>query len=245
MSERDSALESIRSSISKHGYHVYLVAGGTIPRFAYTIGLSESAGCELIFGGGSFFTKKDVKAIIDAAASELKNLRSKDKWSLNIAPFGIFSLRAVDDSWSKQLMLGALDYYKTSNVHALQIAPGSEHQTADVPDMSQPWDADREPVWRWLHEKWQYPVPAHSNAVTNLGALRREKVTEAARWEEDQWELFAGNGPDIPESDIRVVPLGTLLAIDPSLDRVTKLEVGHALWRDESSLEWHNWESTT
>ncbi len=37
------------------------------------------------------------------------------------------------------------------------------------------------------------------------------------RWEKDEWEIFAGAGPDITEPERRVVPLGVLLAADPSL----------------------------
>jgi len=39
---------------------------------------------------------------------------------------------------------------------------------------------------------------------------------------------------------MRVVPLGTLVAADPSLVAVVNLDVGAGLWRDEVS-EWHPW----
>ena len=95
-------------------------------------------------------------------------------------------------------------------------------------------------MWRWLREPWTFPVPEDSTAVTDLAALQGEPVTEAARWEEDYWELFAGCGPDVPKDEQRVVALGTLVAADPSLAAVMNLEVGAALWRDGHS-EWHPW----
>jgi hypothetical protein len=60
------------------------------------------------------------------------------------------------------------------------------------------------------------------------------------RWEEDEWELFSGPGPDIPKDELRVVPLGTLIASDSSLDRIVKLSVGTGL-RREGMSEWHPW----
>lgn len=48
-----------------------------------------------------------------------------------------------------------------------------------------PWDKEKEPVWQWLFEKWQFSVPEDSIAVTNIDALRGKKVTEAVRREED------------------------------------------------------------
>lgn len=71
-----------------------------------------------------------------------------------------------------------------------------------------------------------------STAATDLAALRGDRVTEAARWEEGYWELTAGEGPNVPEDEVRIVPLGTLLAADPSLMPVVSLPVGGGLIRD-------------
>jgi hypothetical protein len=36
---------------------------------------------------------------------------------------------------------------------------------------------------------------------------KTRRVTEAMRWEDDEWELFAGPGPDVPKgSDTRRSP---------------------------------------
>ena len=101
------------------------------------------------------------------------------------------------------------------------------------------------PAWRWLREPWTYPVPDDSTAVTNLAALRGERITEASRWEVDEWEMFAGAGPDVPQDEMRVVPIGTLVAADESLAPVVHLAVGEGLCRDpEPGSEWHPWPSS-
>ncbi len=53
--ERKQALDRIRENIAREGHHIYLVSGGAAtPRFAYTIGVSESIGVELILAGAVF-----------------------------------------------------------------------------------------------------------------------------------------------------------------------------------------------
>ncbi|HEY8714877.1 MAG TPA: hypothetical protein VIM00_05820, partial [Candidatus Acidoferrum sp.] len=134
----------------------------------------------------------------------------------------------------------ALHFYGVKQVRAFQLRPDAAHWTNDVPDMCQPWNPVTASSWRWMHEEWTYPIPLRSVGITNLKALRGERVTEAARWEEDEWEIFAGAGPDVPKEDIRVVPLGVLLASDDSMLPVVNLAVGDALWRDAKS-DWHRW----
>jgi hypothetical protein len=83
-------------------------------------------------------------------------------------------------------------------------------------------------------------VPENATATTNLPALRGDRITEVMRWEEGEWEIFAGAGPDVPKAELRVVPLATLLAADGSLVRALSLEVGTGVWRDADS-DWHPW----
>jgi hypothetical protein len=123
------------------------------------------------------------------------------------------------------------------------VAPEPAYWTVDIPDMRKPWSVAEEPVWQWKEVPWTLPVPSTSTAVTDLAALRGERITEAARWEEDQWELFARKGADVPKDEIRVVALGTLLDADPSLLPVTSLPVGKALIRDSDEGAWEPWGS--
>jgi Domain of unknown function (DUF4262) len=238
--KRKAALERIRENIARSGHHLYTVAGRATPRFSYTIGVSESTGVELILAGALFYSIDEVPTIINDIARQLKAQRDQEIFS--VAGQGSFTLRKVHKSWATEFMLGAFDYYQVRDIPALQIVPDKAHWTIDVPDLSAPWSATTEPVWRWLHEPWTYPVPKDANAATDLAALRGERVTEAVRWEEDYWELFAGAGPDIPEDEVRPAPLGTLVAVDESLVPVVNLPVGEGLWRDAApDSEWHPW----
>ena len=189
------------------------------------------------FAGAYSYPYERVVAILNEIATILRDGSSKRDFEL---VGGSFTLREAHPTWSNALMLGALDYYRVKEISAFQVVPDKGHLTIDVPDMTAAWDQTKAPAWRWLSDKWTFPVPECSWAITNLAALRGEQVTEVARWEEDQWEMFAGAGPDVPKEETRAVPLGVLIGADPSLSEATTLPIGEGLWRDESSL-WHPW----
>jgi hypothetical protein len=235
-------MELIRANIAERGHHLYVVSGGPSPRHAYTIGLSPVLGAELILAGASFYTLDEVRQLVNQAAGLLRSQPDSTRSILSSdSPPGSFSFRPVDPSWAAELMLGAVDFYATKQVAALQIVPDSAHSTIDVPDLRQPWDPQREPAWQWLARPWQYSVPDSSVSMTNLAALMGARITEAVRWETDQWEMFAGAGPDVSDEQARAVPLATLLASDPSLDIVTSLNLGEGVWRSAEDLHWHPW----
>jgi uncharacterized protein DUF4262 len=240
--KRLRALDEIREHIAEQGSHTYIVTGGGYPHFAYTIGLTESHGAEVILAGSYFYRLDDIPDVIK---SVIRGLTSPLDWEtrrIDAESLGTFSLRKVHTSWATALMLGAFDYYRGKPIEAYQIVPDEAHWTIDVPNLAQPWSPSQAPGWRWLKEEWTYPVPKNSAALTDLNALRGGRITEVMRWEEDQWEIFAGVGPDIPESERRVVPLGVLLATDASLLPALDLRIGTGLWRDDTA-EWHDWTS--
>lgn len=237
---KKQALDRIRENIARTGQHVYVISGGETPRFAYTIGVSESIGFELIFAGGIFYMKDEVVKILNDIAAQLKARR--DGQIFEVAELGSFTLRNVDASWAAEFILGVFDYYHRRDIPALQIVPDKQHWTIDVPDLSEPWSASAEPVWQWLKQPWSFPVPKDATAATNLADLRGERITEVTRWEEDEWEMFAGAGPDVTEEEMRVVALGTLIAADKSLNPAMHLAKGEGLWRDpDPDSEWHPW----
>ena len=238
--KREAALSEIRQHIADFGFHIYVVKGSGTPHYGYTIGLSESLGAELILAGAYFYRLDEVSSVVRSVVEELRSPAAWEAQVIRKSPCGNFSLRNVDIAWAKDLMLGVFDYYQVNTIKALQIVPDESHWTVDIPDLSRPWSPDAAPGWQWLHEKWNFPVPRDSVALTNLDALRRERTTEVMRWEEDEWEIFAGAGPDTTEAERRVVPLGVLLAADPSLLPAVDLPVGSGLWRDAES-EWHSW----
>jgi hypothetical protein len=238
--EKLRAFAQIEQNIAQHGHHIYMVSGGEEPRFAYTIGLSKQLGFELILAGACFYMADEVVRILNDIAAKLKLQSGSQTSTFEMGELGSFSIRPANPSWTTALMLGALDFYKVSEIPAYQIIPDAAHWTIDVPDLSEPWSAITAPVWQWLKEPWSYPVPSRSVAGTNLDALRGERITEAMRWEEGEWELYAGAGPDVPKDAMRVVPLGTLVAADRSLEPVLNLRIGEGLWRDADST-WHPW----
>lgn len=235
-------LELIKVNIAQHGHHIYLISGESLPRYAYTIGMSPSLGFELILPGAIFYSADEIKQIVNSISAQLRRQNSKQDVSFIVETLGAFSLRKIDKSWATSLMLGALDYYNVKVIHALQIVPESANWTIDIPDLSKPWSAIAEPIWRWLYEPWSYAVEFTSVAVTNLSALRGERITEAMRWEKDQWEIFAGSGADVAKQDMRVVPLGVLLAVLDTPEVITDLKVGGGVLRDADSSEWSSWD---
>jgi len=248
--KRERALELIKTNIERSGFHIYLVGGGQSPRFAYTIGLRDSLGAELVLCGALYFDKQQILHMLHSVREQLANGRSSARdtaWASVIAVDGLgsFVLRRAHPTWSRGLLLGAMDYYRVRDIDAYQLVPDDEHRTIDVPDMTKEWTATSEPMWRWHHDDWEHPVPSGSSAMTNLAVLRGAKVTEAFRWEADYWEMFAGDGSEVREEDARIVPLGSLVAADPSLIPVVELPVGAGLMRDSETGEWTPWPRNT
>lgn len=238
--KRKAALEQIREHIARKGHHIYVVVGSVIPRYAHTIGVSESIGAELILAGASFYGNDDVAEIINNIAAQLK--AESDRQRFEITEYGSFTLRKMHSSWATEFILGALDYYQRRDIPALQIVPDKAHWTIDIPNLSTPWSATAEPAWRWLYDPCPYPVSKQAMATTNLAALSGDRITEAKRWEEDEWEIFAGDGSNVSQNELRVLALGSLLAMDESLAPVLNLLVGEGLWRDpDPESEWHPW----
>src|SRR5215467_918026 len=125
---KKQALDEIRKNIAQSGHHVYAVSGGGAdPRFAYTIGVSESIGVELILAGAILYMYDDVGTIINDIAAQLK--AQADRRVFEVTGLGSFSLRKVDSSWAAELMLGAFDYYQKRDIPALQIVPDKDHWT--------------------------------------------------------------------------------------------------------------------
>src|SRR5215831_1075095 len=105
---RQAALDLIREHIARSGHHIYVVSGGEIPRFAYTIGVSESIGAELVLAGASFYSNDDVVAILNEIVAQVK--RDRRALKFEVAGAGSFTLRKAHASWATSLMRGALDY---------------------------------------------------------------------------------------------------------------------------------------
>lgn len=239
--DRQAILDKINANIASHGFHVHVVVGGPSPRFAYTIGLRERLGFEVVLAGASFYTLREASGIVNEIVCSLRTVAKAYSPLIVLPELGSFLLREIHLSWSRKILLGAMNYYGNEQVTAVQIVPDHNHWTSDTPNMAELFNPLSEPAWKWLDVSWELPVSPQSVAVTNLDALRGHPVTEVMRWEEDEWEMFSGPGPDVKKNDIRSLPLATLVAQDTTLECVTSLPVGSGLWREKENGEWYPW----
>lgn len=230
---------NVKKSIINNGYYIATVLAGPQPAFLYSIGLLNQFGFELAFCGGGNYTIKELEFIVDLYCQKIKDSYDINK-KLNIYELGQFSLVKCHESWSDKIALGVYDYYNTNKVCLLQIVPENRNRILDVPDMSVKWNRE-DGIWKWLDEDWCFDVPPRSIVITNFDALKGEIVTEISRWKVDEWEMFAGAGPDIEEKDIRIVPLGTMLGIDKTIEASLDLEIGKGIWRDSTYSGWQKW----
>lgn len=240
--QKSDFFRRIRANIATHGYHVTVVTGGALPRYAYTIGGKDLVGAEFIFAGGEAYSQAQVGEILQAFLSWATQAPTWQQATIAAGALGHFSLVPADSSWSQRLLLGAFDYYQPAAIPVWQIVPDSPHRTLDIPDMSTAFDVATQPVWQWLVRSWPYPVPEASMAITHLPVLFGELAREVMRWEQAEWEIFAGPGPEVPKEEMRIVPLGVLLGLDAALARAIHLPVGKGLWREEGEQEWHEWQ---
>lgn len=239
MKNKDKYLQLIKSNIKECGYHIYgVVDSGSLPRFFYSIGLSEKIGTELMLAGALLYTDEEVKVIIDEIIEALKKDTNIDNITTSL---GLFSLKTVDSTWSEKLMLGVFDYYNVSIVDALQIVPNDNYLTIDVPNLNKEYNPTLEPIWKWLTEDWNYSIPDTSICVTDLDALYGKPIIQTIRWEEDYWEVFSKLPSEIVQEDTRFVSLGMLLAINTSNELFAKLAVNEAVSRVDSTHEWEFW----
>jgi len=237
--------DRIRSNIEKFGRHVYCVAGGESPRFLYSIGLSVKTGFEIVLAGQVQIPSDAGAALINTMAKSLESGKSVKKLSVEFRKFGRFTLGPVHPSWSGRMALGALDYYDRSEIKLMQVLPEPDRATIDIPPMMEPFNPDQHKVWQWLDGNWPYSIPADTSVITNLDALQGYAISELVRWEEGEWEMFSGPGPEVPDDELFRVPLATLLAFDKSLEAALELEVSTGLFRefDDQGKEgpWQAW----
>jgi hypothetical protein len=233
---RSRLLATIAMNIKQHGFHVYAIGAGVSPGFYYTIGLTKAVGYELVLAGAALYSVAEAGTLVNALGQRLRR-GAMPEGTHGVRGMGSFRLHEAHRSWVRRLLLGARDYYG-HEVRALQIMPDHTHRTIDIPDMRVAFGSDAELAWNHLVELWPKTVPTTSEAVTNVDALRGIRVTIASRWEEDYWEIFAGDPEEIDDEDMRVVPLGTILAADPTLARALTLSVGSSIWRDDDAGEW-------
>jgi hypothetical protein len=230
--ERELLHAHIRVEIATAGVYAALVQDGQTPRVGYTVGLTEDDLPEVVLAGGMALLAKPVLRTLKSSAVVSRAGRLADGGFLNLPGVGPFRAFTAHPSWARLLLGRARDYYERDDIPALQLVPEGDLRTLDVPDMTAPWDPDAEPIWRWLVEEWDSELPRDALAVTDLDALRGVPIAQAGRWEWSQWQMFTPTTGEVSPDVVRVVPLATLLTIDPSLEPVTRLRVGDVIRRD-------------
>ncbi len=238
---RSILIEKIRSNINSSGFHISAVNQDLTPRFAYTIGLFEILGFELIYAGGMNFLLDDINVIINSIGSSLLSKKNNSKNEFIINKYGLFNLTEVHQSWSKNMLLGAHDYYNVTTIPCFQINPISNNKSLDTPTMNIIYDEKEQTIWSWMTRDFNWNVPKLSKCIINNDILFGAKALEIMRWEEDEWEVFTSNSQTINEEDMRIIPLTTLIGIDITLMRILELEVGKGLIRELPTNEWENW----
>lgn len=195
----------------------------------------------MVLAGAYFFTRLEAAIVIDRLARI--NLETKPTRPLNhtLDSFGNFEFPVVDESWVKAFLTAIPTYLHSESPPCFQILPEECHRTIDIPQMAISFSPASSPIWRWNEEPWPFHVSKEAFAVTDLRAIKGEKVKEATRWEVDQWELFAGPGDQVNQDDCRLVPLAVMLSFDRSLELVTSLEIGKGYWRDSEATTWNRW----
>jgi len=231
-------MDLINSNIQKYGCHIYMVkSGSSLPRFSYSIGLKDILGLDLVLAGASLYSDEEVKMILDEIIVALKNDKSIDTITTTL---GVFTLKDVDNSWVQELMLGALDYYDTDTVKALQVLPTDKRKfSIDIPNLQNKYSSNDEPLWQWLTMDWNYDIPSSSMCVTNTDVLLGESLYQAIRWEEDYWEAFSKPSSEIVEEDTHFIPLSFILESNEVNKIIATLSIDQAVTKIDD--EWGVW----
>ncbi len=236
----------IRRNIINHGHHMTSVLGGESPGYLYTIGLKERVGGELVIAGLSNLGIPLAGHLANEFSARLRDGEAADKIVYEVETVGSFKLTPAHTSWTGRLMLGVKDFYKTKKVVAWQIVPSNQKPHIDTPDLSQPFDVQREPVWQWLDGGWPYRVSPDSAVATDVPALQGRPIIQLIRHSEEEWEMLAEPRPNLTVEDIRVISLATMVGHDPSLAGALNIKIGMGLYRNTDKkgspgpwLTWH------
>lgn len=233
---REQARASIEANIRKFGFHLYVVTSGVVPRFAYTIGLSKDVGFELAMPGSIWFFVDELRDVVGHVAATVR--RDSSALSIGVARYGHFHIRRVHPTWNRLVLTGAIDYYG-HDVAARQIVPDASHITVDTPDLSLPFKAAEQPIWRWRSEKWPYALPSKTEVCTDIAALQGARITQVHYLDVGEWEMFSKES--VTREEARMIPFATLLGADDSIGAALSLQVGQSLWRAADEVIWHEW----
>jgi hypothetical protein len=96
--DKTTALELIGQNIQRARFHICIIGSGTVPRFAYTIGPSESLGAELVVAGAVYHVTDEFRVILHSIRAQLVADRNFDR-VVSVDALGSFTLREAHGSW--------------------------------------------------------------------------------------------------------------------------------------------------
>lgn len=241
---RDKVLAGIRD----YGWHFHRVGGGPTPVWTYTIGLQQTYRCpELVMAGAGSFSRRDIQRVFREVVGALAENPPAAGDVRDVSDAGPVRFQTVHPSWVRELLIEAVDFAEAEGaepVEALQILPVGDRRTVDTPDLAVEVGTRAERPWCWLHDEWPYEIPAATLVLTDVDALHGAPVVRVWRNEDDAkgstWEMSTSDVHSIPTATGRVVPAGTLLALDPSLADVLRLAPGKMTERRNGSAPWES-----
>jgi hypothetical protein len=240
MNYREAFLKTVDEKIRKYGYQITDVKGGQNPSFAYTIGLYEKFGFELVIAG-AYISKEFNEKIFRTVISGLESGLDVDSvFKAEHRNEDDLKLIEMHSTWKELMILGAFIHYNNDEIRAFQIL-AVDNILLDTPIMSNVRDSE-DPIWCWLDKNWNEDIPLSSYVSTDVDFLKGKTIVEVMRFEDGFWEMFTRPAPDVPDEDVRILPISTMIAIDESLKPSLKLSNGDGLLRKNKDSKWKSWE---
>jgi hypothetical protein len=238
---------TIADAMARNGYLQFTVVGAPLPSWRYTVGLTELGLPEVLVAGTAAYADGVLDAVVRAVSSHLRSGEvSADEFTLQV---GDLEVDVVDahPSWVERLAVQAANYYDARVVRAVQVRPSG--RWVDVPDASVAFDPVAEPAWRWLEDDWAYPVDERTRALVDLAALQGHRIVEVIHEREpdgtDSWTMRVDEEHAPADGPMRLVPFGTMFALDPSLVATLDVDAGEFAVRDDEPPGWRVWTMPT
>jgi len=239
--DREIFSKKINHNITEYGFHINVVNQKLTPRYAYSIGLINSCGFELVLAGCMDLLYDDVISIMNNIGNKLLKHDETIDAQFILGQNGLYKLRKIHESWSEIMLLGAKDFFNFDDIPSCQIYPCNDKISFDVPNMDEIFLPNSQPIWSWLTNENNSTFPIDSKVIVNKDILFGAKALEIMRWEENEWEIYSTNSDNLNEHDMRIIPLTTMIGAESTLGRILDLEVGKGLVRKLPSNEWEDW----
>lgn len=238
------ARSKITDAIRRTGLFAVTVVAGPTPRWQYTIGLTQAGLPEVVVAGSAAYRDATLDALLRSVGSGLlAGAYAPDARGLRVEGVDV-DLMPVHVSWAQRLLVVAATYHERPAVDAVQAVPSGGW--IDIPRTSVPLDLSIERPWRWLDDEWPYACSSRTRVFTDLDVLRGSPIVEVIHEREpgglNSWTMRAHAAAAGAEQEGRVVPIGTVLAIDPTVALTLDLKPGEFAVRDGPQADWQAWE---